>query len=312
MSVLIIPIVSIMAGAVLNWKGLPRPVVKAFDWIMNIALVLMMMVIGLNIGTSDTVMNNLGRIGINALGISLVAIAMSVIFVLILEKTFIHLDQLKDLSDETLDVDTSKSSFSPLVVLMPGAIALGIILGYFVIPGISHDFIDQALNVALILLYVSVGVTIADNKSVFGYVKKLGYKILFIPIAIFAGCFVGGVVSGWIFDVPVNISLISATGMGYYSMTGAYMTEAMGVEAGTYGFIVNVSRDVFTVLLIPLLSKISKGAPNASGAGGCMDTMLVPVTKAIGIELSMIAFLVGTLVTLIIPIWLPIAIMIFG
>lgn len=312
MSVLIIPIVSIMAGAILNWKGLPGPVIKAFDWIMNVALVIMMTVIGLNIGTSDTVMSNLGRIGLNALTISLFSILMSVALVFILEKTFIHLDKLKDLSDETINVDTSKKSFSPLIVIMPGAIIMGILLGYFVIPDISHEIIDKALNVSLILLYLSVGVTLAANKSVFGYVKKLGYKILFIPLAIFVGCLIGGTVSGLILDVPISISLISASGMGYYSMTGAYMTEMMGVEAGTYGFIVNVSRDVFTVILIPFLCRLSKGAPIASGAGGCMDTMLVPVTKAIGIELSMIAFLVGTICTLMIPVWLPFAMMAFA
>ena len=313
MSVLIIPFLCILIGAVINWKGLPGPVVRAFDWVMNIALIVMMSVIGLNIGTSDTVMNNLGKIGINALLITLISIAVSVVLVLILEKTVVPLDKVKDAGDENvIKVDTSKSSFSPLIIIMPGAIILGIALGYFVIPDISHDVIDKLLNVSLVLLYLSVGVSIASNKAVFGYVKKLGFRILLMPVVIFIGCFVGGIISGLILGVPVPVSLISATGMGYYSLTGAYMTEMMGVEAGTYGFIVNVSRDVFTVVLIPVLSRISKGAPIASGAGGCMDTMLVPVTKAIGIELSMVAFLVGTIITLMVPVWLPFAIMMFG
>lgn len=94
--------------------------------------------------------------------------------------------------------------------------------------------------------------------------------------------------------------------MGYYSLTGAFLTEEYGIEAGTYGFIVNVSRDFFTVLLIPLLLKISKGSPIASGASGCMDTMLVPVTKAIGAELGMVALISGTILTIVVPIWLAV------
>ena len=82
--------------------------------------------------------------------------------------------------------------------------------------------------------------------------------------------------------------------------------DSFGIEAGTYGFIVNVSRDVFTVILLPLLSKISKGSPIASGAAGCMDTMLVPVTKTVGPELGMVALISGTVLTFVVPIWLPV------
>ena len=105
----------------------------------------------------------------------------------------------------------------------------------------------------------------------------------------------------------MNWSVMSASGMGYYSLTGAFMTETYGIEAGTYGFIVNVSRDVFTVLLLPVLIRISKGSPIASGAGGCMDTMLVPVSRYVGPELSLVALISGTILTFVVPVWLPIA-----
>lgn len=315
MSAIIIPFSCIIIGAIINWKGLPANVLKIFDWIMNIALVCLMMVIGLNIGTSETVMNNLGRIGLNSVIISLTAIGLSVILTLIFEKTVLPLSSLhEEIKGESpvIDVDTSKSSISPLIVIMPGAIIIGILLGYFVLTDISEDFLGRALDISLVLLYISVGVSMASNKAVFGYVKKLGLRILFIPLAVFVGCILGGAVSGLILGVPLDIATISASGMGYYSLTGAYLTETMSIEAGTYGFIVNVSRDVLTVMLMPILSRLSKGSPIASGAGGCMDTMLIPVTKAIGIELSVIAFLAGTIITLMVPVTLPVLTAIFA
>lgn len=315
MSAIALPFGCIVIGAILNWRGLPQPVLKAFDWVMNIALVCLMLVIGLNIGTSEEVMNNLGRIGINAALISLTAVIISVIFVLILEKTVLPLDgnNFDTAGDGNISVSTENGGgLSPLLIIMPGCIALGIVIARFVFTGISDTFIGNALDISLVLLYVSVGVLLASNKSVFGYVKQIGFRILLIPVAVFAGCFIGGWLAGLVLGVPLHISIVSATGMGYYSMTGAYLTETVGIEAGVYGFIVNVLRDVITVLLIPILSRISKGAPIASGAGGCMDTMLVPVTKAVGIEYSMIAFLVGTIVTLAVPAWLPVSTLIFG
>ncbi|MBQ1430037.1 MAG: LysO family transporter, partial [Firmicutes bacterium] len=54
------------------------------------------------------------------------------------------------------------------------------------------------------------------------------------------------------------------------------------------------------------------GAPIASGAGGCMDSMLVPVSRAVGMELSLVALLVGVIITVFVPFWLPLSRMIFG
>ena len=100
--------------------------------------------------------------------------------------------------------------------------------------------------------------------------------------------------------------------MGYYSLTGAMMTDYFGIEAGTYGFVVNVIRDVFSIILMPLLVRISKGSPIAAGAAGCMDTMLVPVTKAVGTELGIVALISGTILTFVVPVWLPISQIIFS
>ena len=83
------------------------------------------------------------------------------------------------------------------------------------------------------------------------------------------------------------------------------MTQAYGLEIGTYGFIVNVLREFFTVLLMPLLIKISLGSPIAGGAAGNMDTMLAPVTKFVGVRLGLVTLITGTIFTLLVPIVLP-------
>ena len=314
-----VPFICLALGAAINWRGLPEPVLKLFDRLMNLALVVLMAVIGINIGVSEDVMNNLGRIGFNCLAISLTAIAGAVALVVLCERTVMPLEKIRlqvaaearqnpsaplpDMPDD----DSSKSGFSPLVLVMPGFIAAGILAGWLLLSGHDVAWVDTVLTVSLIFLYTGVGVSLASSKSVFGYIRRLGLRILWMPLAIFCGCLVGGLVSGMILGVPMNWSVMSASGMGYYSLTGAFMTETYGIEAGTYGFIVNVSRDVFTVLLLPVLIRISKGSPIASGAGGCMDTMLVPVSRYVGPELSLVALISGTILTFVVPVWLPIA-----
>ena len=305
----LIPFICLAFGAAINWRGLPATVLKAFDIATNAALILLMAVIGLNIGTSPQVMGNLGAIGLNCLIISLSAIIGSVILVRLAEATVMPLEKIRlQLAEENAHTadEQPKTGFSPLIILMPACIVIGIIAGYFWLQDMSRSILDTALTVSLIFLYTGVGVSLGENKEVFQYIKRLGARILFMPAAIFAGCIAGGFISGLLLHLPYSYSVISASGMGYYSLTGAFMTETVGIEAGTYGFIVNVSRDVFTVALLPLLSKISKGSPIASGAAGCMDTMLVPVTRAVGPELGMVSLISGTILTFVVPVWLPV------
>ena len=322
-----VPFICLALGAAINWKGLPQPVLTWFDRLMNLALVVLMAVIGINIGTSEEVMGNLGKIGAGCLLISLAAIWCSVGLVVLCERTVMPLEKIRlqvaaesagagdsaetgkndEMSGISVPAHDGKSGFSPLVLVMPGFILTGILAGWLLLGGHEAAWLDTALTVSLVFLYTGVGVSLASNKSVFGYIRKLGLRILFLPLAIFLGCMLGGFLAGLVLGVPTAWSVTSASGMGYYSLTGAFMTETWGIEAGTYGFIVNVSRDVFTVLQLPVLIRISKGSPIASGAAGCMDTMLVPVSRYVGPELSLVALISGTILTFVVPVWLPVA-----
>ena len=111
--------------------------------------------------------------------------------------------------------------------------------------------------------------------------------------------------------MPMKYAVISTSGVGYYSLTGATMLSAYGAEAGVYGFMVNVFRDIFTVMLLPLYARLNKSAAFASAAAGCMDTMLVPVTRVMGREIGLIALIIGIVLTFGVPVILPILCSIF-
>jgi uncharacterized membrane protein YbjE (DUF340 family) len=83
-------------------------------------------------------------------------------------------------------------------------------------------------------------------------VKSLGFRIVFLPLAILAGSLAGGIVAGFLLPIPMELPVMAAGGMSFYSLTGAYMTQAFGVESGTYGFIVNVLREFITVPSMPV------------------------------------------------------------
>lgn len=89
-----IPFLCLGIGLFFGIRKLPDNVLKLVDWVINIALIVLMLTIGMNIGINDSVMLNWGTIGINCAVIAISAIAFSVALVLLVEKTILPLDIL--------------------------------------------------------------------------------------------------------------------------------------------------------------------------------------------------------------------------
>lgn len=294
--------------------------VKIADTVSTAALIFLMLSIGLGIGLDPKIMDNLVKIGFQCMGISLSAIAFSVLFTLICEKTVIPLQKVdEELRSKKLDLysaniesdsgsqqqSTAEKKGSGLVWLMPMSLIAGLFLGVSTRQWISSVVVNKAFVFSLIILYIGVGISQGANREVFRYVRVLGFRILWLSAAIMAGSIVGGLVAGVALDIPRPVAIISASGMSFYSITGAFMTSAYGLEPGTYGFLVNVMREFFTILLMPFLVKISIGSPIAGGAAGNMDTMLAPVTKFVGVRLGLVTLITGIILTFVVPLWLP-------
>lgn len=316
-----IPFISLAIGITLGIKIHTLKFLKGAEHITNIALILLMLTIGGNMGLDKDLMGNLGKIGFHCVVMAFLAIAFSAFFMVIAEKTVIPLEKFREkllLSNPQnhmeiegdrigKEVATEKREhMSPLIWMMPVSIGVGILFGLFLLPENFQAVLGYSLTTSLIVLYIGVGIGLAANLNVLEYLKIIGCRLLVIPVAILVGSILAGLVSGFILKLPLYISVMSVGGMSYYSITGAYMTQLYGIEAGTYGFIVNVFREMLTILLLPLLMKVSKGSTIASGAAGCMDTMLVPITKFVGAELGLIALITGTMLTFLVPFLLPI------
>lgn len=315
--------IGIMLGLFIKRPGF----LFASETVMTVALIILMLAIGIGVGMDESVMNNFLNIGLNCVVISLSAIFFSVIFMVVIEKTILplgkldaelktkHMD-LNSMNDnnslEHVNSDPPEKSRSHLVWIMPTTVIAGLLIGIFFRSHLDERMIDGCFTVSLAILYISVGVSQGAHKEVFSFIRKLGFKILLIPIAVVIGSLLGGFLSGLLLGLPIHTSVLSAGGMSFYSITGAFMTETYGLEAGTYGFIVNIMREFFTVLLMPLLIRIGPGSPIVSGAAGDMDTMLAPITKFIGVRLGLVALITGIVLTFVVPVMLPVLSLLFS
>lgn len=297
-------------GLLISWPRLTA----AMDQILNVSIASIMLMIGLNLGINDAIIRNFLSIGFQALVIALSGLSISILFTVIIERTAVPLDRtaFPDLAGEFHDQVEQSQAPDKMSWIIPLCIGLGLVIGLVFRQAISPDWIDTIFNWSLIVLLFCVGYSQGANREIFTYLRRLGFKFLLFPLAVAVGSILGGMLAGIILGLPFRITAISASGMSFYSLTGAYMTRTYGLEIGTYGFLVNVFREIIAILFAPLLARISSGAPIAAGGAASMDVVLAPITRFVGLRLSLVCLASGLVLTFIIPFLLPILSLIFG
>ena len=180
--------------------------------------------------------------------------------------------------------------------------ALGIFLGYFIEESV-FIFNDDLSTYALHFLLFLIGISIGCDLKVFRIIKKLHYKILFVPLAVIIGTLFGVAAVSILFqDITLNECLAIGSGFGYYSLSSIYISKISGEVLGVVALLSNIIREVITLIAAPLLVRyFGKLAPIASGGATSMDTTLPIITRYSGKEFAVISVFSGTVLTIIVP-----------
>lgn len=282
-----------------------KKIIRLSDTLTRIFLVILMFSVGVNVGADSSLLKNIFNIGIDCVIISVLTILFSALFCFLVERKALSLNKVRvDTSSENTKEDLS-ASIPLFLITIPFYILLGMALGYFLQEKNIKYLLDNISQTSLMIIYFSVGITIGSDYKALLYIRSIGIKTLFFPLAILLGSLMGGIIASFFTSSNLPTPLVAAAGMSYYSVTGAYMTSTYGDLAGTYGFITNVLRECFTLLALPILARFSRSAPLAGGAAGCLDTMLMPVTISMGKEYSLLIVFTGVSLTILVPFLLP-------
>jgi uncharacterized membrane protein YbjE (DUF340 family) len=183
------------------------------------------------------------------------------------------------------------------------AIVLGISCGYFIFPENIIANFDTIASFSLYALIFFVGIDVGSNKEILKDLKSLGFKILLVPFGGIMGSLIGGLITGLIFNMAINESLAIASGFGWYSLSGVMLKELGGEALGAIAFLTNVFREIFAVILIPILAKRMNYYTAIAPAGATsMDTTLPLVAKATNPEIVVISFINGVIMSSLVPV----------
>lgn len=140
---------------------------------------------------------------------------------------------------------------------MSKAILIALVLGIgagVVMPENVSGFLDTASSYMLLILLFSVGIDMGVNREVFGQIRRMGLRILVIPLGVILGSLAGGAVCAH--DPAYGCERRS----GHYFRSGLVQPVRYPHDRGrkshrcTISFLSNVFREVLTFLLVPVLA----------------------------------------------------------
>jgi uncharacterized membrane protein YbjE (DUF340 family) len=193
---------------------------------------------------------------------------------------------------------------------MAGLVALavggGILLGWALLPEAATAAIDVVVNGILAFLVFVVGIDIGRNRAAWQHVRRLGGKVLLVPLAVAAGSLGGAGLAGLFVALPLKEALAVGAGFGWYSLSGVLIAATYNVELGTLAFLANVSRELLAFVLIPaLVSQVGKLVASEPGGATTRECTLPLITRVTDAETALIAFVSGLLLTGAVPLLIP-------
>lgn len=198
--------------------------------------------------------------------------------------------------------------------MIVAAFVVGALLGYRELVPEWMGSRDLVMWV-LYALMIQVGVSIGSDSRLREILRSLSPRLLLLPCATLVGTFVAtAAVSLLISRWSIAEVMAVGSGMGYYSLSSILITSlkeqtigvAAAAELGTIALMANVMREMFTLLLAPLMVRyFSPVAPICAGGATTMDVTLPVITRYSGSEWVFVAIVHGILVDLSVPFFVP-------
>lgn len=301
-----------------------RPKANQFNFmgtVMLISISLLVLLMGIRMGSNEEVINNLGSIGLMAFGITIALMIGAVISVTITRK-ILKIDKHGLLKGQEIEehqqgvgeAEEEKSSNAMTWAIIIFVI-IGLLLGYFVVRTQVED-IERfneisgiVMTTGLSLMLMVIGFDMGLEGTVVKHLKTIGLRVIAFPIAVFAGTTLVGLLLSFFLPFSAKESLAISYGFGWYTFAPVAISNGGYVIAGAVSFMHNVFRELGGIVLIPLLAKkIGYIEVTALPGVAAMDIGLPIVEKATRQDIIVYSFAIGILQSLLVPLLVPLVI----
>lgn len=164
------------------------------------------------------------------------------------------------------------------------------------------SLISENTDLILYLLMFTVGISVGMHKGILSKVREYHVKIFIIPIGIIAGSLIGGLLCALLLKLPLGHGAAIASGLGWYSLAGATISQIGGAELGSIAFMSNLMREIFSFFIIPFLAaKFNYYTCIAPAGATSEDTTLPVMLKYTNEETVVLSVLNGIICSFLVP-----------
>ena len=183
------------------------------------------------------------------------------------------------------------------------SVIAGILAGYFFLPDWFIDLSGNVLIAGLCVLLFFVGMDIGREGTVVENFKKAGWRILIFPFVIIFGTLIGSLAGALILpSLGIRDALAIGSGFGWYTLAPVMLSK-YSTYVSALSFMHNVMRELFGILLIPIVAKkIGYIETVALPGAAAMDVCLPIVEKATRGDIAVYSFLSGVVLSIPVPV----------
>lgn len=289
LKIFIVMICAMVLGFSLRHRQLPR---QGLSRAISGVILTMMSLIGIEMGSSQNVIQAVGTIFTDAALITVGALGGTILLAWLFNKLIIKAKVDKDV----YELASSGHSFSLLIISVFG---IGVLVGY--VSGIGHYLVNFSMW-ALYLLMALVGFSLGSDKAAIAAMRAQNWKVIFLPIATIIGTLGGILLISPLLDMSITEQLAVGSGFGYYSLSSVLLSELAGAQIGAVALIVNVMRELVTVMAAPLIVRyFSPVALICSGGATTIDVTLPIIVNNCGTSFVAMAIFQGVVVDFSVP-----------
>jgi len=167
------------------------------------------------------------------------------------------------------------------------------------------EWIENGVTWGLGLLIFLVGIDLGSNRKLLQELRRLGMKVLMLPLAIAMGSIAGAFVVGSLIGLAYNSACAVGAGFGWYTLSGVILAK-FDAQLGAIAFLSNVFREVLAIVFIPVLAKRCGPLYTLAPAGAtAMDTTLPIITRSTSSSMGLVSFISGAVLSTLVPFLVP-------
>ena len=268
--------------------------------IITVTIWALLFLLGVEVGSDPAVVGSLATLGTAALAIFAFSVAGSIFAAWLLWRRIrgraVPADEGEEAADGRVSTWTALCGSLVIVAFFVAGCAAGLLT--------PLDTAGSRVSTyVLYALMFCVGVTLGNDRTLAGRIRRLDPRLALLPVATAVGTLAGAALAapllgGW----SLTDSLAVGAGFGYYSLSSIFIADLRGPELATIALLCNVMREIFTLLAAPLVARWC-GPLAAVSIGGAttFDTTLPVITQAAGRPYAVVSIFHGCALDFSVP-----------